>query len=309
MNSNLFFNHDIKELGMPYMGCKRKLSNRIVSKILNTHRGVKYFYDLFGGGGAISFEALKYPQLKKVVYNELNTGVVELLKKIQKDGVTEEFYQWVDRDTFMKNKDGDEWFSGLCKTVWSFGNRGASYLFGSDIEHLKKLLHHIVVYKCEKSISEIEKKFGLRIDDNTLSGGIHKRRLKVMRIASEYVENNDKRKFDMQQLERIEQLERLQPFANLLEISNKSYDEVLIDTPLDETVIYLDPPYFGTEKYQNDICHKKLMDYIKRSPYLIYVSSYEFDLPISLEVGHLSTLSSSNNSKVVVERLFCNRGC
>lgn len=86
------------KLGLPYMGGKRKLAKPIIDEILQANPKTKYFYDLFGGGGAISFEALKRKKIKKVVYNELNTGIVELLKKIQKEGVTKEFYKWLVRD-------------------------------------------------------------------------------------------------------------------------------------------------------------------------------------------------------------------
>ena len=89
-------------IGIPYMGSKRKLSKKIVDHILIHNPKCKYFYDLFGGGGAISFEALKRKQIKKVHYNELNTGVVELIKKIKKDGVTKDFYKWVSLDEFNK---------------------------------------------------------------------------------------------------------------------------------------------------------------------------------------------------------------
>ena len=61
-------------IGIPYMGSKRKLASSIVSEIVNRHPEATQFYDLFGGGGAISFEALKYRQLK-VHYNELNTSI------------------------------------------------------------------------------------------------------------------------------------------------------------------------------------------------------------------------------------------
>ena len=75
----------LKGLGIPYMGGKRKISDKIIDYIVKHNPQAKYIYDLFGGGGAISFEALQHKQFKKVFYNELNTGVAELLRKIQKD--------------------------------------------------------------------------------------------------------------------------------------------------------------------------------------------------------------------------------
>ena len=45
----------IKNLGLPYMGSKRKIAPKIVDFILDQNPDCKYIYDLFGGGGAVSF--------------------------------------------------------------------------------------------------------------------------------------------------------------------------------------------------------------------------------------------------------------
>ena len=102
----------IERLGIPYMGGKRDISKEIVDYILSRNPGVKYIYDLFGGGGAISFEFLQRKKIKQVIYNELNTGICELLKDIQKNGITEKYYQWVSRDVFNKHKNDNDWFGG-----------------------------------------------------------------------------------------------------------------------------------------------------------------------------------------------------
>ena len=78
----------IENLGMPYMGSKRKLAPRLMNYILLQNPNCTTFVDLFGGGASMSLYALQVPQIKQVFYNELNTGVVELLRKILKDGVT-----------------------------------------------------------------------------------------------------------------------------------------------------------------------------------------------------------------------------
>lgn len=63
------------------MGGKRRLASKIVDKIMLDNPNCKYFYDLFGGGGAVSFEAMQ--RGLNVTYNELNSGVVKLLEKIR----------------------------------------------------------------------------------------------------------------------------------------------------------------------------------------------------------------------------------
>lgn len=308
-------------LGIPYMGSKRKIAKPLIDYMLNSNPNAKYFYDLFGGGGAMSFEALQRKRFKKVFYNEFNEAIVNLLIKIKTDGVTSEFYEWIDRETFNKYKDENCWKSGLVKTCWSFGNNQNGYLFGSNIEENKRLLHEIIVNRCNASRKQFEAITGLYIDNFYLkSDGIQDRRIKIQNLFSN-MDKDFKNKIKdyanivgsvrsiSQQLERMQQLERLQRVQQLehLELTNLSYEQVKIETPINETIIYCDPPYKGTEKYQKNIDHEKFLEWIKNSPYKIYVSSYEFDLPCVFELSHRSSLSATNNSKKVVEKLFCNK--
>lgn len=286
-------------LGIPYMGSKRRLSGKILDYICAQNPNATHFYDLFGGGGAISFEALQRPQFECVTYNELNTGVVELLRKIQRDGVTDEFYRWVSRETFQKHKNDDTWYGGLLKTCWSFGSNQREYLYGKHIEREKMLADNVVVRQCLKSSVELSK---IAEIDIKVSGKktINERK----KDFAEAIRKSGKR-FDLEKLQRLNGLERLERLERL-EIKNLSYESVKIETPPEQTVIYCDPPYFGTEKYQNTLNHREFYDWVNRSPYKIYVSSYESELPCVLEMAHRSTLSATANNKVV-ERLFCSK--
>ena len=278
---------------MPYMGGKRKIAGKLMDYICAQNPNAKYFYDLFGGGGAMSFEALQRPQFKAVTYNEFNTGVVEVLKKIRKDGVTDEFYKWIDRETFMKHKNDDDWYGGLCKVVWSFGNNQRSYLFGKPIEETKRKGHEAVVNGT--SFDEI----GLKAGD--LKGKtINERRLEFGQYA-----NKMGVVYELQQLERLQQLQQLEQLQQL-DIQNKSYEQVKITTPIDETVIYLDPPYEKTAKYQKSIDHKQFDEWVKNHKYKIYISSYDSVFPAVFMLDHRSTLSAKANNKVT-EKLFCNK--
>lgn len=298
-------------IAIPYMGSKRKLAKKIVDKILMDNPNCKYFFDLFGGGGAISFEALKRKQLAEVHYNELNTGVVELLRKIINDGVTPEFYQWIDRETFHEHKNDKTWFGGLLATCWSFGGNQRTYLFSKENEELKKPLHEYVLNRCGKSVAEFKSltDVDISIVDFNDCKSINERRLKLMKFIKKEVGRIDLEQ--LQSIQQLQQLQRLQQLAQIeqleqLEITNQSYIDVHITTPINETIIYLDPPYFNTAKYQEVVCHNELMNFIKNSPYRIYVSNYEFDLPAVDEYYHRSTLSATANNKIV-EKLFCNQ--
>jgi len=60
----------IKQLGIPYMGAKRKLAPKLIECMLNENPKAKYFFDLFGGGGSMSLYASTLSNFKRVHYNE-----------------------------------------------------------------------------------------------------------------------------------------------------------------------------------------------------------------------------------------------
>lgn len=269
---------------MPYMGSKRKLAPKILEYIINNNSNCKYFFDLFGGGGAISFMALQYPQIEKVFYNELNTGVVELLRKVLADGVTTEMYQWIDRETFNKHKNDSDWFGGLLQTCWSFGNNQRTYIYGKPIESIKQEAHEYLFKNGYDRTSATRVKL-----------------LKQFKVDANIIN-----RFHLQHLESLQLLQRLQHLERL-QITNLSYNQVQITTPIEETIIYLDPPYKNKKEYAETLNHDELADWIKNSPYKIYLSSYEYEGLFEVkQFTHRSILSATANNKVV-EKLFCNR--
>lgn len=367
--------------GIPYMGSKRGIAKGIVDYILCYNPHCKYVYDLFGGGGAITFEFLKRNQIKKVFYNELNTGVCELLKKIRDDGVTEEFYQFIDRETFNKHKDDNDWFGGFIKTCWSFGNNQTAYLYGKTVEEIKRQGHLYCENKqldgfpyCasterekrrlflnqyaknefnklivgnekdfKKYIEIVEKKHtketmflftnwlrttGITAKEITEITGFSDMAGHYLSIKSQpaipTLEAWDKIKihpkikdipqwiknlFSVDEVYKKEKLANLEHLEHLqtLNIINLSYEEVKIEAPSEETIIYLDPPYENTAGYQCSINHNELWEYVKKSPYKIYVSSYESPLELKHSLKHTSKLSQGGNDKKVTENLYCNR--
>jgi 16S rRNA G966 N2-methylase RsmD len=317
------------KLGIPYMGSKRQIACKLVDKILQDNPNCKYVYDLFGGGGAMSFEFLQRSQIKQVFYNELDTGITELLKKIQKDGITKEFYDWISREDFLKYNKGNDWKAGLVKTCWSFGNKCTAYIYGKDIEQYKYWFHQVVINNIDytKEIQEfyensVLNKYNIKQQCKIvmpIKKDIQDRRLEIRqqlnvfekecKLSHSRVVQQLQHLENLQQLERLQQLEKIKEsniFNNLI-ILNQSYNEVAIETPIEETIIYLDPPYENTVKYQNNINHKDLYEWINKSNYKIYLSSYQAPLNEVFSINHRSTLSATNKSKVVQEKLFCNK--
>jgi len=168
----------LTKIGMPYQGSKRKIAFEIMKFILKRHQDADEFYDIFGGGGAMSFVALQIPLFKKVFYNEINKQVVELIrycqtlpkdKSLYKLGqiYPDRFYEWVPRGIFLKNKDRQDYYGGLISCSWSFGNNGRTYMFGKEDEEHIRLAHMVCVYKDEYCLYELNK-LGINIPKKIL---------------------------------------------------------------------------------------------------------------------------------------------
>ena len=287
------------------MGSKRKIASKIVSTILSRHPNLRYVYDLFGGGGAITFEFAQLLQIERVFYNDIDTGVVELLKYVFSKKSFDPFYQWVTREEFHKHKYDPTWFGGFCKTVWSFLNdHKGGYLYGKDKEKLKKILHDIIVNSIDRT-KELSSIFGFKII-MPQKKSFRDRKIEIIKQARK--KNEMLTHFlNLDHLNRIELIEDIRriSFVMPIEFRNKSYEKVSIDTPIDETILYIDPPYENTSKYQNDIDHDALWDYIASSPYTIYLSSYKAPFPIVAEFEHWTGRGTGFETRL--ERLFCNK--
>jgi site-specific DNA-adenine methylase len=226
-----------------------------------------------------------------VTYNEIDTGVVELLRKIKADGVTDEFFQWIDRDTFHALKNGIDWKAGLMKTCWSFGNNQITYLFGNHIEEIKREAHEYLMSNGY---------------DRTA-----KTRITLLREFKEKAKISGR--FDLEQLERLQQLGRLERLERL-ELLNMSFSEVEITTPTDQTVVYCDIPYMtetSVKKYKKESNYYGRFDYsefiswVQKSPFKVYVSSY--DIPELEEVFSVNKRILKNHKgeqKLTKEKLY-----
>ncbi len=294
--------------GIPYKGSKRKLAQEILNFIKERHPDCEYFYDLFGGGGAVSLCASNI--FNNVFYNELDSGVANLFNFLLNNNVPDNWYQWVCREKFHGEKNLPTPYGGMIKQCWSFGNNGDSYLFSEYNENLKRPLHNVIVNLCENSLKELEDRHSIQIPNELLSGDvpINQRRLDTMR----YVKSKIGR-IDLEPLERLQQLkvlQQLEKFPHLKNITctNLSYEAVPIDTPPENTIIYIDPPYRDTAKYSHSIDYDNLWAWVKDSPYTIYISEYECPFNLVYSIPHKSCFSATNNSKPVKEKLFCNKG-
>jgi len=313
---------DTENLGIPYMGSKRKHADKLMAAMLQHKPKARYFYDLFGGGGAMSFAALQMGL--SVHYNEKQTDLVDFMRfifecianpKSEYGLFPADWYRFVSREDFMRLRGEAGLYPQFVRICYSFGNNQKDYLFNRELEALKNLAHDVVVFCCAESLAKLSDVLGCKLELSDLPDW-NRRRLHFRR----QIKAQGKR-FDLERLERLEQLERLQQLEQLQQLerlqqleqlqqniafSNLCYQEVKITTPIEETIVYLDPPYRGTEKYVEAFDYDVIDDYFANLPYLAFMSEYNAPFECVHEIATRSTLSASNNAVKKIEKLYVN---
>lgn len=117
--------------GMPYRGSKSRLADAIIDAL----PPAKHFYDLFGGGGAITHAALLSGKWEVVHYNELNPLIADAFRTVTAPG-WEIPREWVSREDFNARKRSD----GVTALCWSFNNDMDTYCYAREVEPWKRAL-------------------------------------------------------------------------------------------------------------------------------------------------------------------------
>lgn len=281
----------MKSVGIPYMGSKRKIAKDIVKLIRERHPDAATFYDVFGGGGAVSFEASKV--FDKVIYNEIKPSMVALMEQLRV-GIPNDWYRVVSREEFLEMRNGDTAFDGLVQTCWSFGNNpDKGYIYGMQIEPVKLSAHDFIVKNTKPSSIAFSDKCGVCFDvfDDNCSYSDRKKIIKK-RLGV---------RFDLQSLENINRLPKSIP-SNMV-TSNLSYESILFD---DNSVIYCDPPYAGVSKYGDSFDSDKFKDWCCNLNTPTYISEYDMGDRFT-EIWNKDRqclMQSGVNSNKVTEKLY-----
>lgn len=280
-----------KKLGLPYQGSKRRLA----AKIIDLLPPAPVLVDVFAGGCAVTHAALLSGKFGKVIANDLSDAP-QLFYYCGKYGVPEK-PRWVSRDEFHDLKDRDP----LIRYCYSFKNDGRSYLYGRDVEPLKRAAHLAVV---DGDCSLLPESIREPVRE-ALNGvvGVHERFLCCKRVIRELVG----RLQHLEHLERLERLERLRHLEHLerLVVSRRDYRELYIP---DGAVVYCDPPYASTAGYGSSFDHQAFYAWCraagKRHP--LFVSEYwtpsDFRCITEYEVRALR--GSVTNAQTRVEKIF-----
>lgn len=303
---------------LPYMGGKRGIAYELLLAMRQRHPDAKYFFDMFGGGGAMSMMALQFGF--KVHYNEFCLYPYTVIKHVWENGFPEEWWNWVTREDFDHALEGTDPRSCMIRYVWSFGNSGKSYLFGKEKEESKRLCHQIVVYRDKAALDAFNEAYesGFRLPRGE---SVTARAANWRSQVNTVLKDGAKRGQQLERLERIsllqqvKQLEQVERVMDCLTFSNGSYEDVVLDTPPDETVVYCDPPYRNTAGYVSSEDGKEgtfstqfFDKWVTASKYPVYISEYSAPFQTVFSIQKRETLggAKSGKSHQKTERLYWN---
>lgn len=303
-----------RHYGIPYMGSKQKLVDKIIPFILKRHPDTTDLYDLFGGGSVALYAVRKYPNMD-VHYNELSKSIGGLMQHL-KDGGDIPF-NFVKRSEFDLKHRGDDWYAGLLQSCWSFGNSGKSYMYGADIQDLKEEVSKLAMTgtadmafieeTCEQLVLT---KTGAKVKCKIyLNPKRYKTPYQRRIVLARQIPNFGALQH-LARLERLVQIEHMQGIKRLNITVGKSYDEVAIKGT--RPLLYCDPPYENTAEYlEGGFDHKAFYEWCATRPFPVYISSYKvsddrFKLVKAVNTRSLLASASSSEAKYNYENVYWN---
>lgn len=277
--------------GMPYKGSKSRIAEAIISRL----PPAKHFYDVFGGGGAMSHCAALSGKYQIIHYNEPAPLICRAFRMAIAGQFRDED-RWISREDFARLKSSDPYVA-LC---WSFGNDLDTYLYSRKREPLKRAMHHAIVWDDWSPFAERWPQ--LLAEAQEAAQGISdrkQRRVAIMRLVKRVAG----RASELQSLESLERLERLESLERLerlerLEITSMSYADLKFAR---DAVIYCDPPYEGTscDQYGCPDFDFRHFWYWARRQKRIYVSDTapKEGMAVIWDKLHASKVSGTNSTK------------
>jgi site-specific DNA-adenine methylase len=300
--------------GLPYKGSKNGIAEWICDNLPNAEN----FYDLFCGGCAITHCAMLRGKYKTYTINDIADTQELFYDAIM--GKYQNETRWISREDFFTLKDKDAYI----RYLWSFGNNGKDYLYSREVEPYKKALHYARVFN---DFSEFDK-MGIELKDASNKNIIQREKeikekyiewaIKYFKFTDEeikmYNELEKKGVFDglvqgsvgtIQLKKRLQSLESLQSLQSLqsLEKFQGSYEDVKIK---ENSVIYCDIPYKGTNEYIGGFDHERFYQWARSQKELVIISEYSMpdDFICIARIEKSQLLNGNGKGKKVLEGLF-----
>lgn len=303
--------------GISYQGSK----SNFIHYLADYFPPATNFYDLFGGGFAVSHYMLakQMHKYQRIHYNEIIADILILVRDAIAGKYNYDRFKpaWISREEFFARKDTDAYV----RCGWSFGNNQKNYLFGKNIEPYKRSMHQAVVFS---EFDDLAKEVLKR--DSWDTDNIKERRLYLRRIVEQYrkttIPEYLKPFLSPKQLEQLEQLERLERLQNLeglpsnLTMTALDYRSVSV---LTDSVVYCDIPYAVESKSDRNsqylrvqFDHQAFFDWAATRDFPVYFSEYKcpdprFDVVFEKNKDVKMCSTGTKKASETIERLYCNR--
>lgn len=273
--------------GIPYMGSKNKLAERIASLLPRA----EHLYDVFCGGCAIAHCAALSGKYEHIHINDISDMPQLFVDAVA--GKYREERRWISREDFFALKDSDPYV----RSCWSFGNNGQDYLYSREIEPYKRAVWMMLT-----------------------ADSVRERRQAYREVVRQLVPlikgKTAKVRGDNQSLERLQSLQSLQSLGRLQSLESLTYsvgDYRDVEIP-DGSVIYADIPYrTSTQKgdYEVRFDHEAFYDWCEAQTQPLFISEYTMPEDRFVCVAQWDVVcskSATNNSLRRVEKLWRPKG-
>ena len=277
--------------GLPYKGSKNGIADWIISELPRA----EVFADLFFGGGAVTHAGMLSNKYKRFIVNDIDARLPKLFLECAYGKHTVDTHpEWITRDEFNVKKEIDAYIA----LVWSFGNNGKDYLYGTDIEDMKYAYHRAVY------LDDIDalKPFGYKLSLSNKKG-IYERYLDYQRQIKKQTPN-----IQLEVVTRQTEIERLQSLQSLQSLQMYGVDYQDVPIP-DGALIYCDIPYNSTNcgKYDG-FDHQRFYEWADKQEN-IFISEYSMPanfVPIAKKEKVVLSSADGNGQKAE-EYIFTNQ--
>lgn len=134
----------LQTYGLQYQGSKNKIAEWVVDKLpYGTN-----FYDLFGGGGAVTHAAILSGKFRQYYINDLNHLCGCFAQAVRGEFTDEQLNRWISREEYESIRTTDP----IAFFCYSFGGNGENYLYAKKLEPFKKALQKARVFGDETDL-------------------------------------------------------------------------------------------------------------------------------------------------------------
>lgn len=235
---------------IPYQGSKQSIAFKLMMIMAQKCPNAKYFFDVFGGGGAMSYAAAQFGL--KVFYSDINQGIVNLHNFLKNNEMPTDWFRWIPKEEYFERCKKTDPFSVAVTHTWAMHSWAGEYIYNSKKIYPIQYHHYrLLLHKDLSSLRFFKEALGFNLK-LPKANDLHQRICEFSKYYTrEQRDASGKAAFlNIQPFERLFVMRRL--CKNRFDITFEAKDYADIDLSSyspSEVIIYCDPPYQETASY------------------------------------------------------------